>query len=342
MVIRKGTVLIWSARPSRRPALIKELFFGDSWQRFDRAKIRMAAEESMIFTWVIANANMATAVALDAKLRGEVTYLGCMAVNRLVPSQRALFRSMLPLFLRVRGTSCNMFHSSLSPDDRDNVVFEEVKELGFSSVDWEDIGARDSVFDDFDTNDHFERIEALRHFLTANLLDRADGADELVLVLEDLNPRLAATLGTASRAFFAAISEEDRAHVGLSARRYIEQLADALYPPQKDLVDGRDVSKAKVKNRVWAYIIEQCADHGPNGQDRAQVIGKEFDEILEDANAILHAAPRTEQVRSLLVRLALMTATLLGLAEGENRRPYLGYSPRIRELLLEWFGLPSV
>jgi hypothetical protein len=336
LLIRSGSVLVRRASENRLPSLVEEVFFGDSWRRADAGRLRTAATSSTVFAWLISNIDMKSAVALDAALGPEKAYLGSMAVNRLVRAQRALFRQSLPLLLRVHGTSCNAFYSELSPDGRDNAMFGEIEKLGFETVNWEDSGLRDSIFDDFDTDDHFERLEALRHFLTSSLGSNADGADEILLLLEDLNPRLAATLGTAARALMSAVSEEDRAHVGLSARRYLEQLADAIYPARDDMVDGRDVSAPKVKNRVWAFINGSIRPTSTVEQQRVRCIGKQFDRILDDANKVLHAAPSHDEAKELLTRLAMVTVTLLHLSETAARRPYLAYSAKMSSTLEEW------
>jgi hypothetical protein len=103
--------------------------------------------------------------------------------------------------VRIEGRSCNVFWHAFDPDGRDFAAFEDLQSLGFATVEWEDIGARGTIFDDFDTSDHFSRLESLRTFLSGALVNGTDDADELLVVLEDASPRLAATLGTTARAY---------------------------------------------------------------------------------------------------------------------------------------------
>jgi hypothetical protein len=240
--------------------------------------------------------------------------------------------------MRIEGTHCSLFWRAFDPDSRDFAVYDHVQSLGFASVDWEDIGARGTIFDDYDTPDHFSRIESLRRFLTGALAGGADDADELLLVLEDLSPRLAATLGTAARSLLAATSEEDCAHVGLSARRYCEQLADALYPPSPNPVNGRDVSRDRVRNRLWAYVEQELGRQGAVDAIRLQQLGDLIDDVIERANAVLHATPTNDHARSLLADLTIVSANLLALAPRSNRKPYYAYAPRVAELVREWFA----
>lgn len=336
LVVRAGSVLLRRANAERLPSLIDEVFFGDSWRRGDPERLRESAASSMIFAWLISNLDMSTTRELDRALSAERSYLGSMAVNRLVPSQLALFRRSLPLLLRVHGQSCRLFFRRIEPDGRDEAVFSHISALGFASVEWEDVGLRDTLFDGFDTDDHFERLEALRYFLSATMESAGDGADEVLLLLEDLNPQLAATLGTAARAHVMATSEEDLAHVGLSARRYIEQLADAIYPGRSELVDGRDVSKTKVKNRVWAFLNQMAATSSNATSLDVGSVGKVFDRVLDDANKILHAAPTRDEARSLLLRLALLTVSLLSISDTTTRDPYSAYATQFRSMLKKW------
>src|SRR5258706_11411296 len=111
-----------------------------------------------------------------------------------------------------------------------SVESEELKALGFTDVDWEDTGGHGTIFDDYDTLEHFRRVQAFQRMVSAYLPDGEDGADELVLMLEDLNPRLFGTLGAMARALESVTHQEDLAQVGVSARRYMEQLSDVLFP----------------------------------------------------------------------------------------------------------------
>lgn len=280
------------------------------------------------------------AIGLHEALLGEPTYLGLLAVDLSNPVHLGLYRLLLGLYLRVKGDACHVFWRAFEPDGRDGAAFEELGLLGFATVEWEDIGARDTIFDEFDTPDHFSRLQHLRQLLTTVLPGGSDDADDLLVVLEDLNPRLAATLGTAAGSFLRAISEEDLAQAGLSGRRYCEQLADAIYPARSEPVNGRDVGQGMTKNRLWAYVQE--AFGGPTAdRTRIMALGGEIDRVWEEANGQLHGPATRTRVQQLVADLAVLTAGLLSLDTGRHRQPYLAYSKRTRELLHERLDTPA-
>lgn len=340
LIVRAGTVLLNHGDPALREQRVEELFFSDSWRLLDANRLRHTLRSSAIFAWVISNIDRVNATRLHASLSAESTYLGLLAVDLSVSAQLVMYRLQLAQVLRIEGRSCNLFWRAFDSDSKDFGMFEDLKSAGFTNVEWEDIGARGTIFDDYDTPDHFSRIEALRLVLSQTLERGTDDADDLLLVLEDLNPRLAATLGTAAGSFLQGRSEEDFAQVGLSARRYCSQLADSLFPPRPEPFNGRDVSEEKVKNRLWAYVEEQLG--GPNADlDRLQGFGRNIDRVLEEANIALHGTVTRERAQSLLIDLALLSAVLLALAPESNRNPYFAYSPRISEMVTEWLQ-PSV
>jgi hypothetical protein len=340
MVVRVGTVLVNHGDPARRTERVEEVFFGDSWRLGDPIRLRETSQRAAIFAWVVSNVDRATAVRLHASLASEPTYIGLLAVDLAVSAHLQLYRRSLQLLLRIEGPSCSLFWRAFDSESRDVEVLEHLKSLGFATVQWEDIGARETVLDEFDTIDHFRRLEYLRQLLSTTLARGTDDADDLLVVLEDLSPRLAATLGTAAGSYLRATSEEDLAQVGLSARRYCDQLADALYRPRSEPVNGRDVSRDKVKNRLWAYVEQQLGGPGIADRSRLGELGDRIDRIVAVANGELHGAATRQRVGQLLTDLALLSAALLALAPRENRKPYLAYSPRISDMFREWF--PSV
>jgi hypothetical protein len=337
LVVRAGTILIDHGNPALRAQRVEQAFFSDSWRLLDPVRLRAASQRTPIFAWVISNVDRHTATRLHDSLSAEPTYLGVLAVALAVPAHLGVYRLRLGLLLRIEGRLCSLFWRQSEPDGRDFAEFDHLQSLGFTAVEWEDIGARETVFDDFDTTDHFWRVESLRQLLSAMMPKRTDDADDLLVVLEDLSPRLAATLGTAAASFLRATSEEDFAQVGLSARRYCEQLADALYPARSQSVNGREVSHGKVKNRLWAYIEEQLGGRGVADPTRVQEIGHAVDRVLAIANGELHGAAVGDRIGRLLGDLAQLSAALLELAPRVNRKPYFAYSPRITEILREWF-----
>jgi len=166
VVVRAGTVLVNHGDPARRAERIQNAFFGDSWRLGDPTRLRIALRGNAIFAWVISNLDRVTATQLHDALVGEPTYLGLLAVNLGNGVHLGLYRMLLGLHLRVEGSTCSLFWHAFQPDGRDNSAFDHLQSLGFATIEWEDIGARDTVFDEFDTPEHFSRLESLRQVLT--------------------------------------------------------------------------------------------------------------------------------------------------------------------------------
>ncbi len=95
------------------------------------------------------------------------------------------------------------------------------------------------------------------------------------MLLEDLSPNLFNSLGAAAERLAVAENEEELAQVALSGRRYMEQLADALFPAVDGKRPGRALTSAAYKNRLWAFVEE----HNTNGPLRLREIGTEIDRV---------------------------------------------------------------
>ncbi|HMK06144.1 MAG TPA: hypothetical protein VK476_01355, partial [Flavobacterium sp.] len=201
------------------------------------------------------------------------------------------------------------------------------------TVSWEDYGARQTVFDDYDTLEHFSQVKTFQELIGARLSGGKDEAEEIAMLIEDLNPKLFNALGAAVRTLSVATNEEDFAQVGLSARRYLEQLADVLFPPRNVLLNGRKVGKAEYRNRIWAYIVESFSVN--KDEEAIKSIGKETDRLVDEVNAILHSAKDFERTLTCFVDLAKLTILLLSLPSEKSRNAYVAYASNMEKLLNE-------
>lgn len=325
ITLRSGSLLL-----GHLPAPLEvadRLFTGDTFRLLDPERLRRVVRESSIYVVVLANIDRSTRANVDRVLASETTYVGMGAVNLVDPTHVFLFLR-LELKLRICGRRCGVFWRSFDPEGRDDELFAEVAHVGFESVEWEDLGLRGGMSDDFDSVDHWSRLAALRDHLAFARPGGQDQADELLLLLEDLNPQLAATLGTAARTHRNGTTAEDFSQAGHSARRYMEQLADALFPPRDQSVAGRDVSRPKYKNRLWAYEEEQLR-RWPAGLRDPGDLGREVDRLLSQCCAAVHEHPTSEEVGELITDLAWLTVGLILLDPKGNRDPYGAYAPRL-------------
>jgi len=156
-------------------------------------------------------------------------------------------------------------------------------------------------------------------------LTEEDDAYQLTMLLEDLSPKLFNSLGAAAERLVDADTEEDVAQVALSGRRYMEQLADALFPPRDEPRGKRSLAKPAYKNRLWAFVEDQV----PNDPSRLTEIGKEIDRIVEEFNGGLHSDRAKERMAAAIRDAAMLTATLFALDPDAVRNGYLAYSDSI-------------
>jgi hypothetical protein len=78
--------------------------------------------------------------------------------------------------------------------------------------------------------------------------------DEIVLGIAKFDPRLVRQLHGALKTFDGLDNGDSLAQVALSCRRFLERLADALYPPRPGKINGHKVGQGEYRNRLWAYI----------------------------------------------------------------------------------------
>jgi hypothetical protein len=138
--------------------------------------------------------------------------------------------------------------------------------------------------------------------------------DQILLRSAALDPRIAETLHAALDLFEAHRTGEQLAQVALACRRVLERLADALYPPRAETVDGRQVGKTQYQNRLWAYVNQQLTDSTTNKnllQASLADIGNRIDSLENLANKGLHAEVDAAEVQRLLVGLTALTYDLL-------------------------------
>jgi hypothetical protein len=208
---------------------------------------------------------------------------------------------------------------------------QKLQGWGFDDVDWEDRGAHGTIFDDYDTLEHFQQVHDFREAITPYLSDGEDDAYELVMLLEDLSPQLFNALGSAVAALHRATHEDHVAQAAVSGRRYIERLADVLFPARDAFYNGKDVSKPAYRNRIWAYI----SDNSAGDAARVRALGREMERVDGEFNAGLHADREKERIMQALADASMFTAALLALNPEASRNPYHAHAKRIREVLLD-------
>ncbi|WP_363346326.1 hypothetical protein [Methylocystis echinoides] len=339
MKVSVGDIAIYSYNETSEgyDQLTERVYFAGTWSLLHEQRLRATFGTATVYALIFENMTQEIARQLHAALTPEESYLGLMEVDYAYGPHLALFRNSTVARYRIEGSSCRVFFSMGDEDHRDEQQPIEMQKLGYTDVAWENRGAHGTIFDNFDTIEHFERVSNFREAITPHLQGGADEAFELVMVLEDLNPQLFNALGSAVAALERAQNEEDIAQAAVSCRRYMERLADVLFPARGSDFDGRKVGKEQYKNRLWAFIAVNSAGN----MARMTALGKEVDRLIKEFNAGLHTDQDKPRVLSALADAATLTAALLALNPAEVRKPYYAHQKRMFEFFQEAFRKPE-
>ncbi|HEX8399300.1 MAG TPA: helix-hairpin-helix domain-containing protein, partial [Pyrinomonadaceae bacterium] len=118
--------------------------------------------------------------------------------------------------------------------------------------------------------------------------------------LLDLAPEAAEKLMIAFKSVSSNNSEE-WSHALTSCRRLIEDLADALYPPKDELVNGRKVGKNQYKNRLWAFMDASIESESNRELAKTHVdyLGNYLENVHKLSNKGVHATlTRIEAIKA--------------------------------------------
>ena len=329
MKLSIGDVLVGLRSGQDPEALFKAAFANSEWVYV--YEDRLFDGFPTVFGMVFENMPKALAEELSEALFDHAGFMGAISIHLEFPPHLALYRLRLPPHYRLEGMKLRSFYSMGNQDGCDPSDLEDMQRLGYEDTAFEDTGAGRTILDDFDTPRHFERVAAFRKLLTHRLPSGEDDSYQLTMMLEDLSPKLFNALGAAAERLASAENEEEVAQVAVSCRRYLEQLADALFPPTDAPRGKRKLNKQAYRNRLWAF----AEDHLQDDPTRLSIIGKEVDRVVEELNAGLHADQPKDRVARSIADAALLTATLFALNPNIIRNGYLAYMDSLRAFVGE-------
>lgn len=324
MKLSIGDVLVGIKRGQDPEALFMAAFANSEWSCVHEE--RLFDGFPTVFGMVFENMPAALAEELSEVLFEHAGFMGAVSIHLEFPPHLALYRSRLPLHYRLEGRKLRSFYSMGDQDGCDPSDLEDMQRLGYEDTAFEDKGAGRTILDDFDTPRHFERVAAFRELLAHWLPGVDDDSYQLTMMLEDLSPKLFNALGAAAERLASAENEEEVAQVAISGRRYMEQLADALFPPQDVPRGKRKLDKQAYRNRLRAF----AEDHLQDDSTRLFAIGKEIDRVVEELNAGLHADQPKDRVAQSIADASLLTATLFALNPNAIQNGYLAYMDSLR------------
>lgn len=331
MKLSVGDILV-GIKSGQDPERLFDAIFNESeWSLL--YEDRMQNGFPTIFGMMFDNMPRELASELHEALFEHDGYIGALSVHPEIPLHLAFFRNRLPQKYRLQGRKLSSFYSMGDMDECDEHDLTAMRSLGYVDLDFEDTGAGRTIFDDYDTPRHFARVAAFRRLLSGGMDGGEDSAYELTMLLEDLSPKLFNALGAASEKLEEAENEEDVAQVAISGRRYIEQLADALFPPVKTSANDRSLDRSAYKNRLWAFV-EAAVD---GDAARLKSIGKEIDRVVKAVNAGVHANRPKDRVACAICDAAQLTATLFALNPEAAKNGYLAYTDSIRAFVSKGF-----
>jgi hypothetical protein len=329
MKLSIGDVLVGLEQGQDSQALLLAAFGNSEWGCVHED--RLVDGFPTVFGMVFENMPTALAEELSEALFQHDGYMGAISVHYEFPPHLALYRLRLPPHYRLEGTKLRSFYSMGVEDGCDPSDLEDMQRLGYFDTAFEDTGAGRTILDDFDTPRHFERVAAFRNLLVKSLPGGQDDAYQLTMLLEDLSPKLFNALGAAAERLASADNEEEVAQVAISGRRYLEQLANALFPPTDTPRGNRKLDKPAYRNRLWAF----AEDHLLGDTERLSAIGKEVDRVVNELNSGLHADHSKERVAQSISDAAVLTATLFSLDPNGIRSGYLAYMDSLRTFIGE-------
>ncbi|HIF6100359.1 TPA: hypothetical protein ACX3GU_004645 [Vibrio parahaemolyticus] len=318
--------------------LCHKVYVPNNYDRLNWNALRATYRTATVYCLLFQNMAESNAEELHNTLRvSEPSYLGAMDVDFSKPLQLRLFRNSLCEVYRLKNSHVNLFTDLDNVDGFDCFSKGVFEGQGFTTS-FENMGARRTYWDKFDTLEHFKRISDFKRiFLTMDNVSE-DLASDVIHSLEELHPKLFDKFASAARAMERVETEEDLAQAALSGRRVLESFADYLYPPRKESYKGRKVGNAEYKNRLWAYIETTLDDmEDPLKESKLSTLGREADDLVKLFNAGLHANPCKKSIEQAFSRQLQWIQAIIELSPENARKPYLAYEDELKAAVINKF-----
>lgn len=297
-------------------------------------KLKDTSKTSTIYCVFFQNILEETGELLNQFLKSNDSYLGAMDINLSNLLHSKFFFVSLIKSYRILNKKCFIFYSMNENEDPDLSEKECFEKYNFD-VEYEDLGAVDTIFDNFYSDfKHLSRIQDFKNiFLTLpNIND--DILDNVIISLEELHPKLFNSFSALSRTFARIETEEDIAQCSLSGRRILEQLANHLFPPQETKYKGREVGEKQFKNRLWAYVSDVVETKSLDTR-YIDSIGKQINFLIDKFNAGLHSDYNKDDLILIVEKLIFFIIDLVNLSPVNIRKPYLAYDSEISKFMEE-------
>lgn len=310
--------------------LIQNTLFHSESSWLNKRKINDCVLNSTVFAWVIQNTTIDIAEQLHSFLLDFPSYLGIQEVDFSYPLHLLFFRNSIGEKYKIVGRTIRILCPMGELEDYGDAELKELIELGFLDADLEDSGAKLTIFDDYDSIDHFKRVDDFIKQISPYFDNGENDAYELCMLLNDINPKLFNSLGAAARTAKLVQNEEDVAQVAISGRRYLEQLADELFEPSEEEYNGHDVHKENYLNRIWAFI-ELSIKNNNGEEENIKIYGKKINRLVSIFNKSIHEESDLPEILEAFANLAKISLVLFTMQPIYSKDPYYAYTKKLDE-----------
>lgn len=246
-------------------------------------------------------------------------YLGSFQLLHGNNLHEALYFIYLPPRYRVYRESLSFLVDPDAVDgdgSYDDILYDGLRNvlppLGITDLRLQSTGFNGTGWDPYAVNVEFAqatgRVERALEIYTDGVIA------EIALRSRTVDPRLLETLDAALAMLDSgAPGREYLSQAALSCRRFLERLADAVYPPRETPKDAKHkLGKAEYLNRLWAYV-QDCL--GPEGSKTALAeMGARIDNLAKIAHKGVHDEIEVDEVKRLVLNLMLLTHDIMKLA----------------------------
>lgn len=139
--------------------------------------------------------------------------------------------------------------------------------------------------------------------------------------LLDLNPVIAEQLMLSFKGMNSKVAEE-RSQALTTARRFLKELADTIYPPRETPIGDRKLGEEQYVNRIWAFMDEAIESKGDKASAKSLVdlIGLNIQNLYKGTNKGVHAEVNEVQSVLFIFQIYIMLGYLLDYLNMPNKK----------------------
>ncbi|MGF1736852.1 hypothetical protein [Photobacterium satsumensis] len=264
--------------------------------------------------WVMSfeSISFSDATEIDKMLRDVSYYLGAIEVDETSPIHWEAYAGSLVPYYRIIGNKVNLFWDGISDESKNEGHIPELLKIGFTSADFEALNGKFTFFDKYHNFEHARRVAELKSALGDSL---ASLADQVICRLADPAPEIGNKLWSALRTYNRAEVNEDYAQVSASCRRIIEYIADQLFPPQSEDVNGRKMGKGHYKNRLLAFASNERSSSTNIELVAVSIesLAQQLDKLTNLSNKGVHAEVFKHEAKRCLLRTIMVLDDIISL-----------------------------